>query len=293
MRIGIGLPAAVPGIDATIIGPWAAHAEQAGFDSVGVIDRLIYDNLEPLTALAAAAATTSQIELVTTVLIAGWRANAVLLGKQVASVEALSGGRLTVGIGLGGWPEDFEASGIPTTGQGARLDATVATMRAVWAGTIEGQGGPPRRLPDGRPTVLFGGLVPAAFRRAAILGEGWVAPLMSTEILTTGTNAVRDAWTQAPKSGAPRILTGRYVSLGPRGGAAADEYLHHYYGAGYHAARADTITTVDELDAQVRLLETIGVTDLVLYPCTSDIDQVSAVADALGDVRSSLQVVTP
>jgi alkanesulfonate monooxygenase SsuD/methylene tetrahydromethanopterin reductase-like flavin-dependent oxidoreductase (luciferase family) len=293
MRIGIGLPAAVPGVDATMIGPWAAHAEQAGFDSVGVIDRLVYDNLEPLTALAAAAATTSQVELVTTVLNAGWRANAVLLGKQIASVEALSGGRLTVGIGLGGWLEDFEASGIPTTGRGAVLDATMATMRAVWAGTIEGQGGPPRSLPFGRPRLLFGGLVPAAFRRAAVSGEGWVAPLMSTEILTAGADAVRDAWAQAAKPGTPRILTGRYVSLGPTGGAAADEYLHHYYGAGYHAARADTITAVDEIEAQVQLLETIGVTDLVLYPCTSDIDQVSAVAEALCRVRSPLQEVTP
>ena len=116
---------------------------------------------------------------------------------------------------------------------------------------------------------------------------------MSTEILTTGVDAVPDAWAQAAEPGRPRILTGRYVSLGPTGGAAADEYLHHYYGAGYRAARADTITAVDELEAQVQLLETIGVTDLVLYPCTSDIDQVSAVAEALCRVRSPLQEVTP
>lgn len=217
----------------------------------------------------------------------------MLLGKQIASVEALSGGRLAVGIGLGGWPEDYAASGVPTTDRGARLDVTIATMRDVWAGAIEGQGGPPRPLPAGRPAVLFGGLVSAAFRRAATLSDGWVAPLMSTAILTTGTAAVRDVWAKEGKPGTPRIVTGRYVSLGARGGATADEYLHHYYGYGYHAARADTITTVDELDPQVRLLETIDVTDLALYPCTSDIDQVSAVADALGDVRSPLQVVTP
>jgi hypothetical protein len=53
MRIGIGLPAAVPGVDATVIGTWAAASERAGFASVGVIDRLVYDNLDPLVALAA------------------------------------------------------------------------------------------------------------------------------------------------------------------------------------------------------------------------------------------------
>jgi alkanesulfonate monooxygenase SsuD/methylene tetrahydromethanopterin reductase-like flavin-dependent oxidoreductase (luciferase family) len=73
MRIGIGLPAAVPGVDATTIGAWAAQAERAGFASVGVIDRLVYDNLEPLTALAAAAARTEHVELFTTVLGHWWR----------------------------------------------------------------------------------------------------------------------------------------------------------------------------------------------------------------------------
>src|SRR5512145_2889915 len=150
MRIGIGLPAAVPGVDATIIGTWADEAEHAGFASVGVIDRLVYDNIDPLMALAAAAARTERVELFTTVLNVGWRANPVLLAKQMASVDLLSGGRLTAGLGLGGWPEDFAASGAPTSGRGARLDAAVATMRRAWAGELRGQGGPMRRLPSGR-----------------------------------------------------------------------------------------------------------------------------------------------
>jgi alkanesulfonate monooxygenase SsuD/methylene tetrahydromethanopterin reductase-like flavin-dependent oxidoreductase (luciferase family) len=82
MRIGLGLPAAVSGVDGTTIGAGAAEAERAGFASVGVIDRLVYDNLEPLTALAAAAARTEQVELFTTVLNVGWRANPVLSSRQ-------------------------------------------------------------------------------------------------------------------------------------------------------------------------------------------------------------------
>ncbi len=160
MKIGIGLPAAVPGLDATTIGTWAAEAERAGFASVGAIDRLVYDNLEPLTALAAAAARTEHVELLTTVLNVGWRANPVLLAKQMASVDLLSGGRLTAGLGLGGWPEDFAASDVPTSGAGARLRATLATLRQVWAGELGGQGGPTSRLASGRPALLFGGLVP-------------------------------------------------------------------------------------------------------------------------------------
>src|SRR5687768_16706610 len=104
MRIGIGLPAAVPGIDAREIGSWAAESERLGFQALTVIDRLVYDNLDPLVALAAAAACTKRVELLTTVLNTGYRQNPVALAKQIASVDQLSGGRLTVGLALGGWP---------------------------------------------------------------------------------------------------------------------------------------------------------------------------------------------
>jgi alkanesulfonate monooxygenase SsuD/methylene tetrahydromethanopterin reductase-like flavin-dependent oxidoreductase (luciferase family) len=96
MRVGIGLPAAVPGTNMTLIGRWATEAEGAGFESVGVIDRLMYDNLDPLTALAAAAACTDRVELVSTLVNVCWRNNAVLLAKQLSSVVRLSGGRLTI-----------------------------------------------------------------------------------------------------------------------------------------------------------------------------------------------------
>jgi alkanesulfonate monooxygenase SsuD/methylene tetrahydromethanopterin reductase-like flavin-dependent oxidoreductase (luciferase family) len=65
MRIGIGLPAAVPGTPATAIGDWAAAGEQQGFESLAVLDRLVYDNLDPLVALAAAADRTERVELLT------------------------------------------------------------------------------------------------------------------------------------------------------------------------------------------------------------------------------------
>jgi len=280
MKIGIGLPAAVPGVDATTIGAWAEEAERAGFASVGVIDRLVYDNLEPLTALAAAAARTERVELLTTILNVGWRANPVLLAKHMASVDLLSGGRLTAGLGLGGWPEDFEASGVPTSGAGARLRDTLTTMRRVWAGELSGQGGPTRRLPEGRPALLFGGLVPAAHRRAATEGQGWVAPLMGQQMLEEGTAAARQAWADAGRAGEPRIVTGRYVSLGPGGDAAADEYIRHYYGD-FPAARADTLTSGEQLWDELGRLTDAGVTDLVLYPCSTDLDQVSLVAESV------------
>jgi alkanesulfonate monooxygenase SsuD/methylene tetrahydromethanopterin reductase-like flavin-dependent oxidoreductase (luciferase family) len=282
VRIGIGLPAAVPGAEMTTLGQWAADSERAGFDAVGVFDRLVYDNLEPLLALAVAAARTERVELLTTVLDVGWRNNPVLLAKQMASVEQVSGGRLTAGLGLGGWPEDYAASQAPHTGLAALWESSLATMRAVWTGKTSGQGGPMAKLPDGRPALLFGGLVPAAHRRAAAHGQGWVSPLFGLSVLQEGTAAVRTAWEEAGRSERPRIMTGRYFSLGDNADAVADEYIRHYYGDEYFpAAGADTVTTPEQLRAELEALQAAGATDVVLYPASAGLEQIDLLAEAV------------
>ncbi|MFI5266684.1 MAG: LLM class flavin-dependent oxidoreductase, partial [Chloroflexota bacterium] len=98
MEVGIGLPSTIPGVDPQAILEWARRGEARGFDALGVIDRLVYPNYDPLIALAAAAAVTSRIKLVTAILIMPYRTTAVM-AKQVASVDRLSGGRVVLGVG--------------------------------------------------------------------------------------------------------------------------------------------------------------------------------------------------
>lgn len=282
MRVGIGLPAAVPGTPAAAVGRWAAESERLGFSSLGVLDRLVYDNLDPLVALAAAAARTQRAELMTTVLAVPFRRNAVALAKQLASVHELSGGRLTAGLGLGGWPEDYAASETPLAGRGAAFDAMLATMRRAWAGEIAGASGPMPALPGGRPSVLLGGLVPAAFARVAAVGDGWVAPFFGFEMLVDGIASVRQAWIDAGRSGQPRVVAERYYCLGADADEVADDYLLHYYGEEYFAyARADTLTTAERLRTEVRRLSEAGCDDLLLFPCSGDLEQLALLAQAL------------
>src|SRR3954452_7511840 len=230
MDVGIGLPATIPGVEGAQVLEWARRAEARGFSSLATIDRIVYGNLEPLIALAAAGAVTERIRLATTILIAPYRANAALLAKQAASVDHLSGGRLVLGMAVGGREDDYEASGVPFRSRGRRFDAMLAEMERVWAGDAFGFAGaigpqPPR----GRPTVVIGGSADAAFRRAAQF-DGWVMGGGTPDLFRAGAERARAAWREAGKDGEPRTMALAYFALGDRAGDAADSYLLDYYG---------------------------------------------------------------
>src|SRR5216683_4661106 len=173
MEIGIGLPAAIPGVAGTVIGEWARRAESAGFSTLAAVDRVAYPSFEPLTTLAAAAIVTERIRLTTSVLLAPLRANTALLAKQAATVDQLSSGRLVLGLAIGARPDDFAVSGIGMAGRGAMLERQIAVMRSIWAGTAPTGVGPRPTRADG-PRVILGGHAPAALARAARCADGWI-----------------------------------------------------------------------------------------------------------------------
>jgi alkanesulfonate monooxygenase SsuD/methylene tetrahydromethanopterin reductase-like flavin-dependent oxidoreductase (luciferase family) len=132
--IGIGLPTTIPRVAGATVLEWARRADAAQFSTLGTIDRVVYGNYDAVPAMAAAAAVTSTIRLTTAILIGPYRGNGALLAKQLASVDQLSGGRLVVGIAVGGREDDFVATGSDFAGRGGVQDALLAEMRAVWAG---------------------------------------------------------------------------------------------------------------------------------------------------------------
>lgn len=169
MRIGIGLPTSLPGRRRSEIIDWAIRAEQAGFASLGVIDRVSYDAWEPLAALAGAAAVTDKPRLVTMVLI-GPLHNTALLARQAATVDCLSNGRLTLGLGVGARRQDYRAAGIDHRHRGLLLTDQLARLRDHWEDATVG----PVPVQVGGPDLLVGGVGGAAMLRMARLADGYV-----------------------------------------------------------------------------------------------------------------------
>jgi alkanesulfonate monooxygenase SsuD/methylene tetrahydromethanopterin reductase-like flavin-dependent oxidoreductase (luciferase family) len=136
MDVGIGLPNAVPDTEGRTLVDWARQADEAGFSTLGTIGRLVYPNYEELIALAAAAAVTGRIRLTTSVLLAPLHTNTALFAKQAASLDRISGGRLVLGLGIGGREDDFAASGLTMAGGGA---STSSWPRCSASGRVRGR----------------------------------------------------------------------------------------------------------------------------------------------------------
>ncbi len=276
MQIGVGLPATIPGAPRRTVLDWAREADQGPFSSLGVLDRVLYDNYEPLTVLAAAAAITERVQLAACIIIAPLRRTA-LLAKEAASVQALSGGRLVLGLGLGARQDDYHATGVDMRTRGRRLTDQLVEMRRQWEDEAIG----PRI--DDRPLLLVGGGGGLAVSRMARYADGYVHSGGPPRAFARGAAEARAAWEDAGRPGKPVLWGMAYFQLGGDAGAGAD-YLREYYAfTGPFADRiaAGLLTDADEIDEFVRGYAEAGCDELILYPTITDIGELDRLATAL------------
>lgn len=183
MRLGVSLAQAGRCADPAAIRSAALAAEQVGFSSVWVADRVpsptggraeppteIVDALDPLNVLTFAAAVTTRVRLGTSVLVTPWYRPAMLT-RSLRSLDVLSDGRLTIGLGLGWALDDATALGIPGQELARRLDDALDVMGAAWA--PPGDGRDPDAPTRARPPVLLAGDAPDALDRVARRADGW------------------------------------------------------------------------------------------------------------------------
>ena len=283
MDIGIGLPTTIRGVEREPLLDWARRAEARGFASVGTIDRLVYANYEPLVALAAVAAVTERIRLTTAILLAPLRHSGAVLAKQAATLDHFSGGRLVLGVAVGGRQDDAEAAGTDFHRRGRQFDAMLEEMQRVWDGESFGFAG--EIGPRSRPSLVIGGGADVAFERTAKYADGWIMGGGAPDQFRAGLEKAQAAWKAAGRGGAPRTLALAYFALGDDAREAADAYLKDYYAflgdeiAGMIAGSA--ATDADTVRAYVQGFSDAGCDELILFPGNPDPNQVDLLADAL------------
>jgi alkanesulfonate monooxygenase SsuD/methylene tetrahydromethanopterin reductase-like flavin-dependent oxidoreductase (luciferase family) len=290
------MPVMEPNLDAATLKAWARVIDDGPFSSLCWGERIAFDNPECLTLLGALSAWTDRVRLVTTVVVPQLH-DPVMLAKQLATGDMLSGGRLTVGIGIGGRLEDYHAvSADPATQTMRGLADIVAVMKRVWAGenvtdSVVPVGPAPTQA--GGPQLLIGTMGPKTVRRAAAWADGLAGTTLDLDAAKQNElfDVARQAWADAGKR-KPHLATSFWFAIGDDGQQARAQVHAHllrymnWIPAQIVDAMAPTTGwagTDEELAAVLRKFRDIGTDEVHLIPTSSNIDQVRRVAEVAGN----------
>jgi alkanesulfonate monooxygenase SsuD/methylene tetrahydromethanopterin reductase-like flavin-dependent oxidoreductase (luciferase family) len=261
----------------------ARLAEALEFDAVWAGDHLACPApvLDSAGCLVAAAAVTERVGLGFSVMLLGLRPTA-WAAKQIATIDALSRGRLRLGVGVGGeFPEEFEAVGVPVGERGARLNEALQVLPDLLSGKPVEHAGrtlelrvpalePPLASP---PPVYVGGRGEAALKRAARYGDWWLPMWLEPAVLAERNARLAELAAEQgrPKPGLAMLIGVRVDDDPERGRREAEAHMHGQYGMPLHVV--EHWTPVGPIDHVVQALEAhvaAGVEELLLMPLGSE-----------------------
>ncbi|WP_410611158.1 LLM class flavin-dependent oxidoreductase [Amycolatopsis sp. lyj-109] len=283
MKISIGLPNLVRDVRPEVLPEWARRAEAAGFFSLSAGGRLAFPGVMDTVTLAAAAGATSTIGLISNVLVAPvWPP--VLLAKEIAGIQGVSSGRLTLGLGVGGRQEDFVVEGAGPRGLGKRMDEALEVFRDFWAGRPV-EGSEYAGVPGGRVEIplLFGGTAPAALNRMAKWGKGYIAGTVPVSMAASWFDGARQAWTEAGREDHQYLVGTAYFALGDVEKGRANVY-DYYSSLGPEVAGLTAGAVAGGTGAVrdvIKQYEDLGIDELFFNAPTDDPDEVELLAEAV------------
>jgi alkanesulfonate monooxygenase SsuD/methylene tetrahydromethanopterin reductase-like flavin-dependent oxidoreductase (luciferase family) len=286
------MPVMEPDLDAATLKAWARAIDGGPFSALCWGERMAFDNPDSLTLLGALAAWTDRVRLVTTVIVPQLH-DSVMLAKGLATGDMLSGGRLTVGLGVGGRDEDYRAVGACTGTQTMRgLAESVAVMKRIWAGekvteSVVPVGPPP--LQTGGPKLLIGTMGAKAVRSAAAWADGLAGITLDLDVSTQNElfDVARHAWATAGKP-KPHLATSFWFAIGGDAQEARAQVHRHLlrYMNWIPAAVVDAMAPTtgwtgndDELLDVLQMFSDIGTDEIHLIPTSTDIDQLRRVGE--------------
>jgi alkanesulfonate monooxygenase SsuD/methylene tetrahydromethanopterin reductase-like flavin-dependent oxidoreductase (luciferase family) len=285
MQIAIGLPSRVSSTTGELMLEWVTRADKGPFSSVVVTDRVVSPALEPLAVLAIAAGASRRIRLMTSAVIGPTR-ETTLFARQAATIDVLSGGRLTLGIGIGVRENDYLATGFDFHKRGRRVEEQLPLLRRLWAGEpfseTVGPIGPRSSRPSG-PELLIGGYVPAVARRIAAWGDGYMAPGGGEpEAMMEMWRQINKLWKELARPGKPRWVGASYFALGPNALDHATGYINANYGYNPELSKrrlSGIPITSQAVEDAIKRQADMGVDEFILRPCASELDQMDRLAE--------------
>ena len=293
MRIGVALPSMVAGLDRDTLLAWMRGVDAGPFSVLGVGERIAYPNQEVMTTLAAAAAVTDRVGIMATVCVLPMH-SAVHVAKQAATIDVVSGGRFTLGVGVGGRDEDYRALGASFERRLPRLDEQVAVLRRVWAGEPPHDGvgvvGPAPVQPGG-PRVLASSMGPKSMARSVQWSDGLAGFDMSADPTAIGAAvaAYAGAWKAAGRPGRPFLQSSAWFGLGPDAGEQVPAYAFRYlqiFGdeLATMLAGMQRLTSPAALRDNLRAIADLGVDEFILAATVADPDELARVADVVASL---------
>lgn len=272
---------------------WCRGIDTGPWSSLAVPERITYPSHSWTVQLAAAAALTERVRLWTTIVVLPAH-DEVQVAKDLASVDVLCDGRLTVGVGVGGREHDFRAVGAPFSRRWQRLDEQVARMRAIWRGEPPFEGADPVGPPpvqEGGPPFVSGAMGPKALARAARwaagVDDGSTVMGVDPEAVAATFDRIRQAWRDAGRADEPHISASLWYALGDGAAERLADYAYRYmriFGEDLARAVAAGMTTHEPgaLRRAVDVLREAGCHELFLVPTTADPTELDRTRDALG-----------
>lgn len=288
MDIGVGLPTNLRGTNKDLVLEWSQRAEAAGFASLCMGERLTYAGYDWVLSLTAAAAATSRIRLVSNVIILPIHPVGVV-AKQSLSLDDFSGGRFSLGVGLGTPLDDYDAAQVSKEGRGERFEAGLRKLRELFKGEslIEGiREIGPAPVREGGPELLLGANGKKALRRVGEFTDGvltWSFGADPAEVRPMF-DIVEASWRDFDRKGSPRLICSCYYAAGPKAAEDASSYFRDYY-PGVLPGRVDEIlaavrtVTPGAIRDAVRQFEDIGCDEFIFVPIKPDIAHLDGLAD--------------
>ncbi|MDV6264599.1 LLM class flavin-dependent oxidoreductase [Rhodococcoides yunnanense] len=286
MKLSVAIPGHIRAFRIGTVPDWARQIERLGFDGMSVTDRRAWPTPEPMTSLAAAAAVTARIQLLSSVVLAPPRASASTFASEVATVDHLAGaGRLRLGLAPGGRASDYVDDPTRFEHRGRDFDTMLARLKAHWNSADEDAVGPAPATAGG-PPLLFGGHSQPTIRRVVEHGAGWIAGGLPPEAVNRFRIRIADAAAKAGRHEHTETLVSIMVSLGPdTAGAGLNAIGEYYHDLGEDVSRgavAATVTDPHSLRASIRAYGDAGADHIIMTVNDPDPDSLTSLAQALG-----------